>query len=155
MDRISAEEPERVTANSIESEIEKMPEQDWHPAYWLAKNSVHTIRSLESELEKAKAEIIGLNDCTDETINTLRERICAVEEASAIKGTMLHESEEMIKKLRAETAALKRQRDELVKAAENVLENPEFYDASKDYWNRLSDLKSAVELTVNSLGSGE
>ncbi|MFA5149632.1 MAG: hypothetical protein WC433_01800 [Candidatus Omnitrophota bacterium] len=91
----------------------------------------------------------------EETIESLRGRLCAVEEASAIEGTMLHESEETIKKLRAETAALKRQRDELVKAAENVLENPEFYDASKDYWNRLSDLKSAVELTVNSLGSGE
>ncbi|MFA5149625.1 MAG: hypothetical protein WC433_01765 [Candidatus Omnitrophota bacterium] len=50
----------------------------------------------------------------EETIESLRGRLCAVEEASAIEGTMLHESEETIAKLKAENAELKRQRDALM-----------------------------------------
>ncbi len=79
---------------------------------------------------------------TDEIINTLRDRLCAVEEASSIKGTMLHESEEKIKMLESETATLKRQIADLV--------NP---DGSE--FKRFLDLCHASREANNLLGSGE
>ncbi len=86
---------------------------------------------------------------TDEIINTLRDRLCAVEEASAIKGTMLHESEETIAKLRAEAATLKRQRDELKDGMETL--------ATRKYKNGepIKDFGGFANAALMSLGSGE
>jgi uncharacterized protein YhaN len=131
MDRISAGEPmERVTHEQIDSYIRVFKELTYPKEQWdmaekdgvvvmLRRCSLH-IHSLSSELEKAKADVSKLNKCCDETINDLRDRLCAVEEASSIKGTMLHESEEKIKMLESETATLKRQRDELKDGMETL-----------------------------------
>jgi chromosome segregation ATPase len=108
----------------------------WDQQEWVDS----TIRSLSSELEKAKAEITDLLPRLD---------------ADAL---IIEKAGEDIKALKSETATLKRQRDELVKAAKNFVRIA-CQEANGLYVGTVPpDVNSAfdkLESVVNSLGSGE